>query len=142
MQLKRVCYELHESGLRVLESRAWAVPHELEGQVRLEFFDVSAIFVSAIRSRDGFCAHYRGASHFPDPLPLQHDVSDHPLWTPLIGSSIDLAVLDDFRQVIAVRSPTRCVYCCSYGSGSWGADRLTICRSLPKPPAEQSLAAN
>ena len=132
MQLERVCYELHESDLEVLGSRAWAVPHELGGQVRLEFFDVSAIYLSAIRCRDGFCAHYRGASHFADPLPFQRDVSDHPLWTPLIASSIDLAFLDDLRQAIAIRSPTRCVYCCSCEAGSWEADKLTICRSLPR----------
>jgi hypothetical protein len=135
MQLERVCYELHESDLEVLESRAWAVPHELGGQVRLEFFDVSAIYVSAIRCRDGFCTHYRGASHFANPLPFQRDVSDHPLWTPLIASSIDLAFLDDLRQVIAIRSPTRCVYCCSCEAGSWEADKLTVCRSLPRRAA-------
>ncbi len=135
MQLQSVCYELYESDLQVLESRAWAVPHELKGQVRLEFFDVSAIYVSAIQCGDSFCAHYRGASHFAIPLPFQRDVSDHPLWTPLIGSSINLAFLDDFRQVVAIRSPTRCVYCCSYEAGSWEADQLTICRSLPRPAA-------
>jgi hypothetical protein len=132
MQLERVCYELHESDLEVLESRAWAVPHELDGQVRLEFFDVSAIYLSTIRCRDGFCAHYRGASHFANPLPFQRDVSDHPLWTPLIASSIHLTFLDDLRQAIAIRSPTRCVYCCSCEAGSWEADKLTICRSLPR----------
>ena len=135
VQLQRVCYEFRESDLQVFESRAWAVPHELGGQVRLEFFDTSAIYVSAIQCRDGFCAHYRGASHFADPLPFQRDVSDHPLWTPLIASSINLAVLDDFRQVIAIRSPTRCVYCCTCKAGSWDADQLTICRSLPRPAA-------
>lgn len=132
MQLQRVCYELHESDLQLFESRAWAVPHELSGQVRLEFFDVSAIFVSAVPCRDSFRVHYRGGSHFANPLPFERDVSDHPLWTPLIGSSINLAVLDDFQQVIAIRSPTRCVYCCSWEAGSWEADRLTICRSLPR----------
>jgi hypothetical protein len=139
VQLQRVCYELYESDLQVLESRAWAVPHELDGQVRLEFFDASAIYVSAIQCRDSFCAHYRGASHFANPLPFQRDVSDHPLWTPLIASSINLAFLDDFRQAIAIRSPirspTRCVYCCSCEAGSWEADQLTICRSLPRPAA-------
>ena len=135
MQLQRVCYELYESDLGLLESRAWAVPHELEGQVRLEFFDASAIYVSAIQCCDSFCAHYRGASHFANPLPFQRDVSDHPLSTPLIASSINLAFLDDFRQAIAIRSPTRCVYCCSCEAGSWEADQLTICRSLPRPAA-------
>ena len=52
VQLQHVCYELYESDLQVLESRSWAVPHELDGQVRLEFFDVSAIYVSAIQCRD------------------------------------------------------------------------------------------
>jgi hypothetical protein len=135
VQLQRVYYELYESDLQVLESRAWAVPQELEGQVRLEFFDTSAIYVSAIQCRDGFCAHYRGASHFANPLPFEREVSDHPLWTPLIASSINLAVIDDLRQVIAIRSPTRCVYCCSCEAGAWEADRLTICRSLPRPAA-------
>ena len=135
MQLRRVWYELYQAGLDALESRGWAVPHELDGQVRLEFFDVSAIYVSAIQCGDSFCAHYRGASHFANPLPFQRDISDHPLWTPLIGSSINLAFLDDFRQVIAIRSPTRCVYCCSFEAGSWEADQLTICRSLPRPAA-------
>jgi len=132
VQLRRVSYELHESGVQALEARSWAVPHELDGQVRLDFFDALAIFVATIQCRDGFCAHYRGASHFANPLPFQCDVSDHPLWTPLIGSSIHLTVLDDFRQTIAIRSPTRCVYCCSYKAGSWEADHLTICRSLPR----------
>ena len=103
MQLQRVYYQLYESDLQILESRAWAVPHELDGQVRLEFFDTSAIYVSVIQFPDGFCAHYRGASHFADPLPFEREVSDHPLWTPLLGSSINLAVIDDFRQVIAIR---------------------------------------
>lgn len=136
MQLQRVRYELREAGRQVLESRAWAVPHELDGQVRLEFFDASDIIVSAVQCDGGFCAHYRGASHFENPLPFQRDVSDHPLWTPLIGSSIDLAVLDDFRQVVAIRSPTRCVYCCSYEAGSWEAERLTICRCIPRLPPQ------
>jgi hypothetical protein len=135
MQLRNVCYELYESDLQALESRGWAVPHEFEGQARLEFFDASAIYVSAIQCGDSFCAHYRGASHFANPLPFQRDVSDHPLWIPLIGSSIDLDFLDDFRQVIAIRSPTRCVYCCSCEAGSWEANQLTICRSLPRPAA-------
>ena len=135
MQLQRVCYELSESDLQLLESRSWAVPHELHGQVRFEFFDVSAIYVSVIQCCNSFCAHFRGASHFANPLPLQRDVSDHPLWTPLIGSSINLDVQDEFRQIIAVRSPTRCVYCCACEAGSWEADQLTICRSLPRPAA-------
>ena len=67
MQLEHVYYELYELDLQALESRAWAVPHELDGQVRLEFFDASAIYVSAIQCRDGFCAHYRGAGHFANP---------------------------------------------------------------------------
>ena len=135
MQLKRVWYELYQAGLDALESRGWAVPHELDGQVRLEFFDVSAIYVSAIQCGDSFCAHYRGASHFANPLPFQRDVSDHPLWTPLIGSSINFALEDDSRQVIAIRSPTRCVYCCSFEAGSREAYQLTICRSLPRSAA-------
>jgi hypothetical protein len=137
VQLQRVYYELYESDLQVLESRAWAVPHELDGQVRLDFFDTFAIYISAIQCLDSFCAHYRGASHFANPLPFEREVSDHPLWIPLIGSSINLAVVDDFRQVIAIRSPTRCVYCCSCEAGSWEADQLTICRSLPRPAAQQ-----
>lgn len=142
MQLKRVCYELRESDLHALESRAWAVPHELDGQVRLEFFDALDIFVATVWVRDGFCAHYRGASHLANPLPFQRDVSHHPLWTPLIGSSINLAVLDDFQQVIEIRSPTRCVYCCTYGAGSWDAGRLTICRSLPRSAAERAVTVD
>ncbi len=142
MQLQHVFYELYEADLRVLESRAWAVPHELRGQVRLEFFDVSGIYVSAIQCDDSFCAHYRGASHFAKPLPFQRDISDHPLWTPLIRSSINLAVLDEFRQVIAIRSPTRCVYCCSFEAGSWEVDQLTICRSLPRPAVSPGAGAD
>lgn len=137
MQLRRVWYELYQAGLDALESREWAVPHELDGQVRLEFFDISSIYLAAIQCGDSFCVNYRGASHFANPLPFQRDVSDHPLWTPLIASSIDFALQDDFRQVIAIRTPMRCVYCCSFEAGSWETDQLTICRSLPRPAAQQ-----
>ncbi len=141
MQLRRIWYELHQADLDALESRAWAVPHEMEGQVRLEFDDAEAAYISAVLHLDSLCADYRGESHCVTPLPHQREVSAHPLWTPLIGSSIDLAFLDASRQVVAIRSPTQRVYCCSWEAGSWEADRLLICRALPRPAARSGDAA-
>ena len=135
MQLRRVWYELYQGGLDALESRAWSVPHEIDGQVRFEFDDADAAYISAIQHLDAFCADYRSASYFASPLPHQRETSAHPLWTPLIGSSIDLAFLDASHQVVTIRSPMQLVYCCSWGADSWEADRLLVCRSLPKPAA-------
>ncbi len=135
MQLRRVWYEINQADLDALESRAWSVPHEIAGQLRLEFDDADAAYISAIQHLDAFCADYRGASYFASPLPHEREISSHPLWTPLIGSSIDLAFLDASRQVVTIRSPSQRVYCCSWQAGSWEADQLVVCRSLPRPAA-------
>ncbi len=135
MQLRRVWYELFQSDLDALESRGWAVPHEIDGQLRLEFDDADAAYISTVQHLDRFRADYEGESYFVTTLPHQHEVSAHPLWTPLIGSSIDLAFLDRSHQVVAIRSPTQRVYCCSWEAGSWEADQLLVCRSLPRPAA-------
>ena len=135
MQLRRVWYELYQADLDALESRGWAVPHEIAGQLRLEFDDADAAYISAIQHLNAFCADYRSASYLASPLPHEREFSSHPLWTPLIGSSIDLAFLDASRQVVAIRSPMQRVYCCSWQADSWEADQLVVCRSLPKPAA-------
>ena len=135
MQLRRVWYEINQAGLDALESRAWSVPHEIAGQLRLEFNDADAAYISAIQHLDAFCADYRSASYFASPLPHEREISSHPLWTPLIGSSIDLAFLDASHQVVAIRSPMQRVYCCSWQAGSWAANQLVVCRSLPRPAA-------
>ena len=135
MQLRRVWYELYQADLDTLESRGWAVPHEIAGQLRLEFDDAEAAYISAIQHLNAFCADYRSASYLASPLPHEREISSHPLWTPLIGSSIDLAFLDASHQVVAIRSPMQRVYCCSWQADSWEADQLVVCRSLPKPAA-------
>ena len=135
MQLRRVWYELYQAGLDALESRGWSVRHEIAGQLRLEFDDADAAYISAVQRLDSFCTDYGSRSHFVSRLPHEHEISSHPLWTPLIGSSINLAFLDASRQVVTIRSPSQRVYCCSWQAGSWEADQLVVCRSLPKPAA-------
>ena len=132
MQLRRVWYELYQAGLDALESRGWSVPHEIAGQLRLEFDDADAAYISAVQRLDSFCTDYGSKSHFVSRLPHEREISSHPLWTPLIGSSIDLAFLDASHQVVTIRSPSQRVYCCSWQAGSWEADQLVVCRSLPK----------
>jgi hypothetical protein len=135
VQLRKVSYELDQPHFEALEARSWAVPHEIGGQIRLEFHDANAICISVVKHPEGFAADYRAGSYFAAPLSHVPDISAHPLWTPLIGSTIHLAFVDSLRQVVAIRSPTRRVYCCSWNGGSWEADELWVGRSLPRPTA-------
>ncbi len=133
MQLRNVSYELYQAHFEALESRSWAAPHDVGGQIRLEFHDANGICISVVEHPEGFSAGYQVGGYFVAPLPHKRDVSTLPLWTPLIGSTIDLEFLDSSRQIVAIRSPTQRVYCCSWKDASWEADQLYVCRSLPRP---------
>ena len=68
MQLRGIWYELYQADLDALESRGWGVPHEIEGQVRLEFDDAYTAYIFAVQHLDTFCADFRRESHFVTPL--------------------------------------------------------------------------
>jgi hypothetical protein len=115
MILLRVVYELFE-----WEAGTDPAPacEELSRQVRLEGADGARTFISWAWGQgqpDYFLAH--GAdTFFTDPPAAERDVSDSPVWWPLVGRPVTIGYRDRRRQVIEVRAGEAVAYCASYQS--------------------------
>ena len=127
MKLSKVIYEIYRSDLAYLEKRDWKEPHELDGQVRLEFTDMDPAYVSWVQDKDDFHASYQDKSFFKVELEETKDMSSSQVWEPLIEREIDLAFLDQDACVVAIRSKDKRVYC-------WAmcVDTITVGRRLPE----------
>jgi len=126
MRLSKVVYEIYQSDLVGLEGCNWEEPHELDGQVRLEFVDMDPMFVSWIQDKDDFHVSCQNKSFFAVELEERRDMSKSQVWGALIGREIDVAFLSKDAYVLAIRSSGDRVYCWAIG-----VDTITVGRRLP-----------
>jgi len=133
MVLSRVSYELfaHEADLVVSQIHSDAV--QLDRQLRLDLEDGACVYVSWAWGPGGGDYHvaHELSSFCSEPPEVVLDASASPIWSPLINRDIEVAYHRSDKQVLAVRSETAAVYCCSFESGRWGMDSLLVCSTLP-----------
>jgi hypothetical protein len=108
---------------------------ELRRQMRLEMVDASSVYLAWTwgPAGDDYHVAYAGQSFCGDDLPEQvREVSQWPLWAPLIGRPIELIYHGDMKQVLEIRAGTAAVYCCSFGQGAWVMDVLRVGADIPQ----------
>ena len=127
MRISRIVYEIYQSDLAYLERREWNEPHELDGQVRLEFTDMDPMFISWVEDKGDFHASYQDRSFFKAELEVIKDMSTSIIWEPLIGQEVDVSFLDLNAFVVVIRSQNERVYC-----WAMGVDQITVGRRLPE----------
>ena len=130
--LSRVVYELFPSDVEEIEKPGAELEHTIDREVRLEFSNGDMRFISwcsdpvqysiAVQERSFFVA---GSSA------VTRDLSDHPLWRPLIGNVVNMVALDPENQVLEVHSAAGSVYLSSH-EGHWYADVVTVSANRPK----------
>lgn len=131
MKLKSVSYLMFEFDLDELELRSWEPPHELGGEVRLDFENRASIFVTTHQSPGDFHVEHGSAATYRT-LAHSRDVSSHPLWARLIGAPISLTFRDSDQQILEIRSAAASVFCCSFERGEWAADSLYVASVFPE----------
>lgn len=110
---------------------------ELDRQIRLQFADSPALYVSWTweRQRDSdsepYSIAYSESSYFTDGAARVIDASDAPLWSTHVGRAVELAytpslACDSEYQVLEIRSGTDRTYVYSLGR-----DRLGISHTSP-----------
>jgi hypothetical protein len=111
--------------------------HELDRQIRLQFADSPALYVSWTWERqrgpdcEPYSIAYSESSYFTDSAARVIDASNSPLWSRHIGREIELAYTphlsrDSEHQVLEVRSGTDRTYVYSLG-----LDRVGVSHTSP-----------
>jgi hypothetical protein len=130
MNLLRVVYELIDSEADPVGRGPVSDCDELWRQVRLEGADGVRLYISWNwgRGQPDYFVDYGSASFFNVPPEAERDVSDTPLWRPLIGQAVIVRHRDRSLQVIEVRSGAAVVYCCSFQ-----CDRVYVMQKVRVP---------
>lgn len=130
--LRRVVYELFVSDLVEVDDPACAEAHTIDRELRLDWDDGSATFVSWTSRPVMYCIGAQPTSFFlPNDEAVTRDMSASALWAPLIGRPAALRFCDDDHQVLAVGDGRATVYCAAYEQGAWRCDVVRICAAPP-----------
>jgi hypothetical protein len=137
MILARAYYELFDYEAKWLDENPTAEFVELTRQVRLDVEDdvYESLFIAWNWAASGsdYFVDISGKSFCVKDEAIVRDVSDSPLWCPLVGQELRLSYLETGKQVLSIQAGDHTIYCCSFGRGMWGMDILTIARRLPHP---------
>jgi hypothetical protein len=133
MILASIHYHLFPGEAEALEADAERTWHQIEGELRLEFTDCPAQFVSWGNGPVLYAVEVRDESFFEEYMLGSVEMTDHPYWSELIGHELQLDYADPDHQVLKVGSRGGEVFLSSqYVDGSFNGDSLRI---SPLPPA-------
>lgn len=137
MKLTAVHYELFESDAKWMAENADHTWHTIDREVRLTFADAPTVYVSWMQNPVEYAIEYQDHSFFVIGPDVVRDLTKSAIWSPLIGSDVNLRFLDNDHQVLCVKSATHAVYCCSYKNGwGWKVDVVTITSQAPDIPLQ------
>ncbi len=106
--------------------------HDFGGELVLTFEDGTKEFISWVSEPVQYAIGRQAFSHNrPDADLYDHDVSQTPMWSGLVGREVALTYVQSDNQALQIASVDDHVLVCAYEFGSWWSDELTICRELP-----------
>jgi hypothetical protein len=132
MILASIYYQVFPGEAEALEADAERDWHQIEGELRLEFTDGPAQFVSWGNGPVQYAVEVREDSFFDEHLLASVEMSDHPYWSNLIGHELSLDYADPDHQVLRVVSAAGEVFLSSqYADGTFQGDSLRIAPRAP-----------
>lgn len=132
MILASVHYQVFPGEAEALEADARRTWHQIEGELRLEFTDGPAQFISWGNGPVLYAVEIRDDSFFDEYMLGSVEMTDHPYWSELIGYELQLEYADPDHQVLAITSAAGRLFLSSqHVDGSFQGDSLRI---SPHPP--------
>jgi hypothetical protein len=138
MILADIHYHLFPGEAEALDAFAERNWHQLDGELRLEFTDAPACFISWGRGGslgDGavrYAVNVRDESFFDAYLLASLEMSDHPYWSNLIGHDLRLDYMDPEHQILRIACTAGKLFLSSQSvDGRFQGDSLRI---SPLPP--------
>jgi hypothetical protein len=133
MILASIHYHLFPGEAEALEAHAERNWHQIEGELRLEFTDAPAQFVSWGTGPVLYAVEVRDESFFDEHMLASVDMSDHPYWSRLVGHELRLDYADPNHQVLKVASPAGELFLSSqYVDGTFQGDSLRVSPRAPQ----------
>ncbi len=138
MILANIHYHLFPGEAEALDAFAERNWHQLDGELRLEFTDAPACFISWGRGRSPgqdatrYAVEVRDESFFEACLLASLEMSDHPYWNNLIGHNLRLDYMDTEHQILRIASAAGKLFLSSQSvDGRFQGDSLRV---SPLPP--------
>lgn len=133
MILACIHYQLFPGEAEALEADAAPGWHHIEGELRFEFTDGPAQFVSWGNGPVLYAVEVREDSFFDEYMLASLDMSDHPYWSGLIGQDLRFEYADPEHQVLRVTTPAGDLFLSSQGAdGAFQGDSLRISPRAPQ----------
>lgn len=132
MILASIHYHLFPEEAALLDAAVERHWHQIDGELRLEFTDAPACFVSWGSGPVAYAVEVREESFFAKDMLASLEMSDHPYWTNLIGQELRLHYADEDCQILKLFTPRGEVFLSSQDSeGAFKGDSLRV---SPLPP--------
>lgn len=133
MILACIHYQLFPGEAEALEANGASTWHQIDGELRFEFTDGPARFVSWGNGPVLYAVEVREESFFDEHLLASLDMSDHPYWSDLIGHDLRFDYADPEHQVLRVTSRAGELFLSSQDAdGAFQGDSLRISRQAPR----------
>lgn len=101
--------------------------HQLDGEVKLEFFDCNPLFMSWGKHPIQYSIEARTQSFFSPGLLVPVDFSGHPYWKKMIGHQIQEEYIDEENQVLRISDGENFVFLSSrYDDGKFQGDCVRV----------------
>ncbi len=137
MILASIHYHLFPGEAEALEGHPERNWHQIEGELRLEYTDAPAQFVSWGNGPVTYAVQVSDESFFDEHLLASVEMSEHPYWSGLIGHELRLDYTGPDHQVLKVTTAGGDVFLSSqYADGAFQGDSLRVSPATPRssPP--------
>lgn len=131
MKIEQVFYEIFESDAMKLDRDGTPGFHGLDREVRLHLESGEDVFISWGWDKAMYRIRMGTESFFTPPPPVIRDMSDSDMWKKIVGQEVKITFLDEYHQVLEIRSNTETVYCWSSPFYETGSDVVIISRAKP-----------
>jgi|GEM_PF-2400204 len=132
MILASIHYHVFPGEAESLEAEATRNWHHLDGELRLEFTDLPACFVSWGNGPVLYSVEVSNESFFAEDLLGSLEMTDHPYWSELIGHELHLEYAAPDHQVLQLATPGGEVFLSSqHEDGAFQGDSLRISPVAP-----------
>ena len=138
MRIQQVEYGVFDSEVDQVESEKNDLCHELDGEVRFTGIDGKRVFASWRMGNGVYGIFLSTESFFKHSGLKSIDVTDTPLWRPILLGPIDMKTHGRNKEVLEISSGKKTVYLCAYEGknpknlNGWDIDVVHISTEIPK----------
>ena len=129
MKLSKVIFEMYQLDFDCFEEHSDFF--ELDREVRLEFEDHVAIYVSWTEKPTQHCIGFKEGRWNMNELDHIKNVSELSMFSSIIGQECSFEFLEDEHQILHLKGTDESIYFSSQEKGSWAADVVHISKDLP-----------